>query len=234
VTDRSVLPEGVPVQTDGTVEARRAVLVIQEAFGVNDHIRDVMNRYAQLNYYVVAPELFHRDGSPQIPYDDIASAMVPMGNLTAEHLTEDLTASVNMLHRRGFSSSSIGVVGFCMGGTVALYAATLGIVGAAVTYYGGGVAKGRFGLPPLLELAPRLQAPWLGLYGDLDLGIPVEQVEALEEAAELASVEASIVRYPHGQHGFHCDERPENFNELAAMDAARRTVRFLERVLVDR
>jgi len=69
-----------------------------------------------------------------------------------------------------------------MGGTVAFYAATLGIVGAAASFYGGGVETGRFGLAPLLELASDLKSAWIGLYGDLDKGIPVEQVEALRAA----------------------------------------------------
>lgn len=234
MTDRTILPEGVPVFTAGHHDAERAVIVIQEAFGVNDHIRDVTERFARAGYFALAPELFHRDGSPEIAYDDFASAMAPMGNLTREGLTEDLTATTTFLHRRGFARVNVGIVGYCMGGTVAFLANTLGLVGAAATFYGGGVVTGRFGLAPMVELAPSLLAPWLGLYGDLDTGIPIEQVEALRDAASRASVETEIVRYADGQHGFHCDGRPQVFNRDAADDAARRTYEFFERVLVDR
>ena len=82
-----------------------------------------------------------------------------------------------------------------MGGSVALVAGTLRPLGAAVTYYGGGVAEGRFGFSPLADLAPTLVSPWLGHFGDLDKGIPVEQVEALRRAAAGAAVETEIYRY---------------------------------------
>ena len=80
-------------------------------------------------------------------------------------------------------------------------------MGAAVTFYGGGVTEGRFGFPPLVEEATRLGAPWLGLYGDLDQGIPVDDVEQLREAAAGSGQTTGIVRYPEAGHGFHCDQR---------------------------
>jgi carboxymethylenebutenolidase len=234
VSDRTVLPEGVPLHTAGDPHAPTAVIVVQEAFGVNDHIEDVTRRFADRGHFAVAPELFHRAGSPIIAYDDLPGAMAQLGLLTRDGLTEDLLATTNHLHRRGFHRANIAIVGYCMGGAVALFADTLGLVGAAVTYYGGGVTTGRFGLAPLVELAPSLTAPWLGLYGDRDPSIPVEQVEALGEAAARAPVETQIVRYHHGQHGFHCDARPAVYDETAAADAARRTYEFLDRVLVAR
>ena len=94
-----------------------------------------------------------------------------------------------------------------MGGTITFATAARLALGAAVTFYGGGVAEGRFGFPPLVELAPSLRTPWLGLYGDLDTGIPVEQVESLRAAVAGAAVDAEIVRYPEAEHGFNCDER---------------------------
>jgi carboxymethylenebutenolidase len=121
-----------------------------------------------------------------------------------------------------------------MGGTVSFFAATLDNVGAAASFYGGGVATGRFGLPPLVELAADLKCPWLGLYGDLDQSIPVEQVEALREATNAVSVTTEIVRYPEAKHGFHCDARPDSFNEAAAMDARRRALAFFAEHLRDK
>jgi carboxymethylenebutenolidase len=84
------------------------------------------------------------------------------------------------------------------------------------------VTKGRFGFPPLVELAPSLQAPWLGLYGDRDRGISVEEVEALRHAAAQAPVATEIVRYPDAEHGFNCDDRPAAYHAEAAADAWRR------------
>ena len=225
---------GVPLDVAGSPSASRAVIVIQEAFGVNDHIRDVAERFAARGYYAVAPHLFHRAGSPEIAYDDFASAMSVMGSLDEPDILADLEAAVGFLVAAGFTRSSIALVGFCMGGTVSFYGATRALVGAAASFYGGGVAAGRFGFPPLLDLAPHLDAPWIGLYGDLDKGIPVDQVEALREAAATSSVTTEIVRYPDADHGFHCDGRPQVFHPSAAQDAFARTLDFFASHLEDR
>jgi carboxymethylenebutenolidase len=224
----------VPLDVAGEPTSLRALIVIQEAFGVNDHIRDVAERFASQGYYVVAPELFHRAGSPEVPYDNFPDAMAVMATLNADDITTDLGAAANFLADAGFSAPSIGIVGYCMGGTVAFYAATLGIVGAAATFYGGGVEAGRFGFPSLLELAPQLKSDWIGLYGDLDKGIPVEQVEALRVATSASAHDTQIVRYPDAEHGFHCVARPGVFNPVAASDAHRRTLEFFSSHLRDR
>jgi carboxymethylenebutenolidase len=227
-------PAGFPVYASGTTDSARAVIVLQEAFGVNDHIRDVADRFSDEGYLAVAPQLFHRDGSPEVSYDDFQAAMPFMANLTKQGLTNDLNATTDFLATLGFHAPNIAAVGFCMGGTVSFFAATLGTIGAAASFYGGGVATGRFGLPPLLELAADLQSPWLGLYGDLDQSIPVDQVEALREATDAVSVPTEIVRYAEGQHGFHCDARPDSFNEVAAADAWARALAFFDEHLRDK
>jgi carboxymethylenebutenolidase len=227
-------PAGFPVYASGNTDASRAVIVLQEAFGVNHHIRDVADRFADEGYLAVAPQLFHRDGSPEIPYDDFASAMPLMGKLTEQGITNDLNATTDFLATLGFQAPNIAAVGYCMGGTVAFFAATLGTIGAAASFYGGGVATGRFGFPPLIELAADLQCPWLGLYGDLDQSIPVDDVEALRAATAATSVPTEIVRYAEGKHGFHCDARPDAYNEAAARDASARALAFFAAYLVDK
>jgi carboxymethylenebutenolidase len=208
--------------------ARGAILVIQEAFGVTPHIQDITRRLADAGWFAVAPALFHRQGSPVLAYDDYDSVMPLMGQLSSEGLTVDVNATLDHLEARDFALSQIGVVGFCMGGAVAFYAATIRAVGAAVTFYGGGVIEGRFGLPSLVELAPKLQAPWLGLYGDLDKGIPPTQVEELRSAVKNAPVPTEIVRYPDADHGFNCNDRPAVFNPDAAAAAWKRTLAWFD------
>src|SRR5258708_1031185 len=100
----------------------------------------------------------------------------------------DIAATLDDLQRKGFAPAQTGIVGFCMGGSGSFYAASTHGLGAGVTYYGGGVLAGRFGFPSLVELAPELKTPWLGLYGDLDKGISPEQVEQLRSAAGAAPV----------------------------------------------
>jgi carboxymethylenebutenolidase len=118
-----------------------------------------------------------------------------------------------------------------MGGSVTFLAAARRTLGAAVTFYGGGVGEGRFGMPPLVEMAPGLRTPWLGLFGDKDQSIPVDQVEALRGAAAQASVPTEIVRYAEAGHGFHCDARPDSYHEFSARDAWRRTLDWFDRHL---
>ncbi len=231
---RHVLPNTTPVQIAGEPDARRAIIVVQEAFGVNDHIRDVAERFAALGYYAVAPEFFHRSGSPEVPYDDFAAAMAPMGELNKEGITEDLLATSAFLEEAGYHASATGIVGYCMGGTVAFYAGTLGIVGASATYYGGGVETGRFGFAPLLELASELKSPWIGHYGDLDKGIPPEQVEALRQATSAVSLPTEIYRYADAEHGFSCDGRVQVYNDAATKVALERTLRFFDEHLTNK
>lgn len=226
MTTRQILPSGLPINSAGTPEAKKAVIVLQEAFGVNDHIRDVTDRFAAAGYFAVAPELFHRDGSPEIAYDDFAAALTHMGNFTRAGLEGDVRDTIAFLGTLGIEQASIGIVGYCMGGTVATYIDTLGIVGAAVSFYGGGVANGRFGLPSLIEVAPDIKAPWLGLFGGLDKGIPMEQVDALEEAMADTDQVTEVVVYEEADHGFHCNDRVNVYNAEAAADAAARCLEF--------
>jgi carboxymethylenebutenolidase len=219
---------GFPIYAAGSAESPRALIVLQEGFGVNDHIRRVADRYVNEGFFVVAPHLYHRSGSPEIPYDDVEQAKALMSTLTETGLTNDLCATTDFLATLGFTPASIGVVGFCMGGSVALFAATLGTVGAAVSFYGGGIATGRMGLGPLVDVAAHLRSPWLGLYGDLDTGIPVEEVEALRAVTDRLEVVTEIVRYPLAGHGFHCDARPAAYNVDATNDADVRVREFFD------
>jgi carboxymethylenebutenolidase len=211
-------------------EARAAVIVAQEAFGVNPHIEDVTGRLASAGYRAVAPHLFHRTGDPVIEYGDYDKIMPQFAGLSKAGVLIDIDASIAHLESAGFDPAKIGVVGFCMGGTVSFLASVERPLGAGVTFYGGGVTEGRFGMAPMVELAPQLQAPWLGLYGDEDLGIPPEQVEALRSALVGAKVDTEIVRYPGAGHGFHCDMRPD-FHPDAAADAWKRTLAWFDKYL---
>jgi carboxymethylenebutenolidase len=226
MTTRQTLPSGLPINIAGDSAGPQAIIVLQEAFGVNDHIREVTDRFAAAGYFAVAPELFHRDGSPEIAYDDFAAALTHMGNFTRAGLEGDVRDTVEFLGTLGIQIPSIGIVGYCMGGTVATFVDTLGIVGAAVSFYGGGVTNGRFGLPSLVELAPAIKAPWLGLFGGLDKGIPMDQVDALDEAMSDADAVTEVVIYDEADHGFHCDNRTNVYDDEAAFDAANRTLEF--------
>ncbi|HLX87035.1 MAG TPA: dienelactone hydrolase family protein [Acidimicrobiales bacterium] len=210
--------------------ARRGIVLIQEAFGVNHYIEDVAGRLAEAGYLTAAPHLFHRTGDTVVGYTEYDKLAPHMQALNEQSLLDDVDAAMAWLAGKGIEAQSTGIVGFCMGGTVAFLTAVRRPVGAAVTFYGGGVGQGRFGLPPLIELAPDLGAPWLGLYGDEDKGIPVEDVEALRAAAKHAGVPTEVVRYGDAGHGFHCHARPD-YNEGAATDAWSRALTWFDTYL---
>jgi carboxymethylenebutenolidase len=213
-------------------QAAGAVIVFQEAFGVTDHIQDVCRRFSAEGYVAVAPHLFHRSGDPVIAYDDGANTLPHLKQLSAEGLEADLDATLAYLNGAGFQPAQIGVVGFCMGGSVAFLAAARRVLGAAVTFYGGGITQGRFGIPPLVDLAGELKTPWLGLFGDGDQSIPVDQVESLRKEVD-GTVPTEIVRYQEAGHGFHCDARG-SYHEASAKDAWKRTLRWLRANLASR
>jgi carboxymethylenebutenolidase len=195
---------------------RGGVVVIQEAFGVSPHIASIADRLAAAGYLAVVPHLFHRTGDPVIPYGDMAAVMPQMGALDAPGLDADVDAALDFLRSEDLEDSDIAIVGFCMGGSVALATAARVGLGAAATFYGGGVLEGRFGYLPLVDLARALRTPWIGFYGDEDQGIPVEQAEALAAAAAAADPPTELHRYPGAGHGFNCDDRDAYHPEAAA------------------
>lgn len=208
-------------------ERKGGVVVIQEAFGLTPHIVNICTRLADAGYLAVAPALFHRQGSPVLGYDEIDKARPVMGTLRGEEILSDVSAALAHLEGEGVPAGQAGIVGFCMGGTVALVAAARLPLSASVTFYGGGVAEGRFGFPPLAEVAPSLKAPWLGLFGDKDASIPVDEVERLRSEAAKASVPTEVVRYPDAGHGFNCDDRSA-YEPASAADAWSRTLAFFD------
>lgn len=224
-TDDGTMPLAV---SHPASDPKAAVVVIQEAFGITTHIADVTRRLALDGFYAVAPALFHRDGAPVLDYDDLDSVRPLMSNLTKSGIFADLDATYAHLDELGFTAATTGVVGFCMGGSVALAAGANDALGACVTFYGGGLREGRFGFDPLIEVAKGLRTPWLGLFGDEDTSIPVDDVEALKMSASSAGVATEVVRYASAVHGFHCDDRPSHYHEVAAKDAWRRTIAFFE------
>lgn len=232
MTETMATPDG-PMAigvAEPTGERRGGVVLFQEAFGVNGHISSVADRLAAAGYLTVVPHLYHRTGDPVVGYGEYSTLAPHMQALDEPGLLADVDAALARLEEAGVAPAATGVIGFCMGGTVAFLAAVRRRLGAAVTFYGGGVGTGRFGLPPLVELAAEIQTPWLGLYGDRDQSIPVADVEALRSAAAGATVATELIRYPEAGHGFHCDERTD-YHEPSATDAWARALEFFHRHL---
>jgi carboxymethylenebutenolidase len=196
------------------------VLVVQEIFGVHEHIRDVCRRFAKAGYMAIAPELYARQGdvAKLTAIDEILKIVrtVPDAQVMA-----DLDAAVEYAKESGKGDvTRLGVTGFCWGGRIVwLYAAHSKQLKAGAAWYGRlvGDASDLFPQHPV-NIAAELKAPVLGLYGGKDQGIPLETVEQMRAALKQAKVPSEIIVYPAAQHGFHADYRP-SYKEDDAKDA---------------
>lgn len=198
-----------------------AVVVIQEWWGLVEHIEDLVDRFAGEGFVAVAPDLYHGKTTKS---PDAAGKLLM--ELDAERAVKEIAgAGAYLLQRPECTSSKYGVVGFCMGGALAQYAATYDPqhVGAAVSFYGGFK-----GVDTKWE---NLQAPLLLIYGEDDKGVPPEQGRALQEKLQKLGKQSELVVYPHANHAFFNDTRPEVHNPEAAADAWRRTLELFRRSL---
>ena len=230
-TDATGLEAGevkIPV-ADGEMPAYRAmpasgksfpvVLVVQEIFGVHEHIKDICRRLAKLGYYAIAPELYARQGdvSKMSDLKEIMSKVV--SKVPDSQVMADLDATVEFARKSCYiNTSKLGITGFCWGGRIAwLYAAHNPKVKAAVAWYGRLVGQVDELHPKNpIDLVSSLNAPVLGLYGGADTGIPVESIEKMRQALKDAHKTAEIVVYPDTPHGFHADYRPSYRQDKAA------------------
>jgi carboxymethylenebutenolidase len=211
-----------------------AVVVVQEAFGVNEHIRDVCRRFAAAGYVAIAPEIFHRAGTGiDIPYADMPPAMAQLALLTNAGLEQDLAAALAHLRGRAdVDPARVGVVGFCVGGFAAFLAACRLDPAATVSFYGGGIVRARTGLAltPLLDEADGIRAPLLCLFGSEDGGIPPADVEAIRQRLRGLGSAHEVVVYDGAKHAFFCDARPA-YHPAAAAAAWERTLAWCDRHL---
>lgn len=180
--------------------ANGGIVVLHEMRGVTEDVQRLQLALAGEGWLAVAPHLYHRESAEDSDDDALAA-------LSGATVLEDCDAAFAWLADRGIGADRIGVVGFGLGGAVALVVAASRQIGAAVTVAGGGIEERLSeGLPTLLEAAPSLTCPWLGLYGEEDDAIPLAQVEALREAAVTSEVATNVVTYAGVGHRFDTEE----------------------------
>ena len=223
----------IPV-TGGEIPAYRAmpekgkslpvVLVVQEIFGVHEHIKDMCRRFAKLGHLAIAPELYARQGdvSKITNINEIISKVV--AKVPDAQVMSDLDATVAWAKRASNGDTNkLAITGFCWGGRIVwLYAAHSSQLKAGVAWYGRLV-----GTPDELhpthpvDIAAKLRAPVLGLYGGKDTGIPQDTIEKMRAAIKAAGGKSEIIVYPDAGHGFNADYRP-GYDKSAAQDGMRR------------
>jgi carboxymethylenebutenolidase len=241
-TDTTGLEAGevkIPV-TDGQIPAYRAmpavggsfpiVLVVQEIFGVHEHIKDICRRLAKLGYLAVAPELYARQGDvSQIKnIQEIISKVV--SKVGDAQVMSDLDATVAWVKNGGKGNlAKLGITGFCWGGRIVwLYATHNPDLKAGVAWYGRLVGQPD-GLHPKnpIDLVGELKAPVLGLYGGADQGIPPSSVEQMRAAIKDAGKTGEIILYPETPHAFFADYRP-SYRKDKAEDGWRRLLEWFK------
>ena len=198
-----------------------AVLVIQEAFGVNGHIQDVTRRIAAEGYVALAPDLYWRAGKQRtVPYDQIGEAIALMQGVSDQDIVADVGNAIAHLERQPFvRSDRIGITGFCMGGRVSYLAACElpEKIKASAPFYGGGIP---------IDKTAKLRSPVLAFFGEKDAFIPLDSVEQLKAELARTGKQAEVIVYPGADHGFFCDERA-SYQAEAARDSWERLKRFL-------
>ena len=199
------------------------VVVVQEIFGVNDHIRDVTRRFAQEGYVAIAPALYQRqapDFETGYTAEDIKIGRQYKDKTTADELLSDIQAAIDyLIHQTPTKADAIGCIGFCFGGHVAYLAATLPAIKATASFYGAGITTMTpGGGNPTVTRTPEIKGTLYAFFGMQDASIPVEQVDEIEQALKQHQVPHRIFRYPDADHGFFCDQRA-SYNPVAAADA---------------
>ncbi len=202
-------------RADPSGRPRGRVVVIQEIFGVNNHIRSVCDRLAEAGYVALAPQVFdrvERDFESGYTADEVAHARTFIAKLDWDKVMMDTEAAIDALKKEG----AVAVMGFCLGGSVSWIAATkVGGLAAAVCYYGGQIMQH-------IDKKPR--CPVQMHFGGQDTHIPVSDVEIMKQKQP----EAEIYIYQHAGHGFHCDERG-SYDQPSSRIAWERTLGFLSR-----
>ncbi|HET7790693.1 MAG TPA: dienelactone hydrolase family protein [Gemmatimonadales bacterium] len=198
------------------------IMVFQEAYGVNAHIRDVASRCAREGYTAIAPELFHRSGAGvEAPYGDFERVRPLINGLTTEALEADIRAAHAWLSADGETDAArIAAVGFCLGGRVAFLANLVVPARATVTFYGGR-------MEPLVARAGEAHGPALCFWGGQDSHVGLETPRKLADAMRAAGKRHLHVEISDAGHGFFCDAKPD-YNPRAAADAWALTLAFLE------
>lgn len=210
------------------------VIVFQEVFGVNSHIRDVTERLAREGYVAIAPAIFQRTAPNfETGYSekDLELGRYHKDRTTADQLLSDTQATINYLKSLPYTTDKFGCIGFCFGGHVAYLAATLPEIKATASFYGAGiVTMTPGGGEPTITRTPEIKGTIYLFFGNQDPLIPNEQGDRIEAELQKHQIPHRVFRYDGTDHGFFCDQRA-SYNPSAAADAWAKVLQLYDATL---
>jgi len=222
VIDKPKSTEMMCYVSEPKTKAKAGIIVLQEAFGVNNHIKDLTKRFAEEGYVAIAPELYHRTAPVgwTCDYQDFTPARPHISALKEDGTVADVQACFDWLTTSA-NLSAVACVGYCLGGRAAFISNSKIPLKAAISYYGGRIA------PDHLNLAAKQIAPLLFFWGGQDKHIPPEQIHTVMAALSEAKKSFINVEISYADHGFFCDERG-TYNKAAAQLSWTTTIEFLK------
>ncbi len=203
------------------------LVILMEAYGVNDHFRNLSGRLSQWGMTTIVPDLYHRLSSERriVPYSDRETAMSNLARLKDEEAREDISRAIDLLKEdRQVDPERVGVLGFCMGGRLAFLAAEWfgEKIKVSVCFYGGGIGAPKGSFPGQTEIplsgVNKISSPLLLFYGEEDTFISASERTAVTDSLKKAGKSFQITTYPKAGHGFFCEDRP-SYNRDSALEA---------------
>ncbi len=203
--------------------------MIEEVFGVHEHIKDVCRRFAKQGYLAIAPELYARLGDV-VAMTDIHQVIETVNKAPDATAFADLDSTVAWAGKNGGDLKRLGIVGFCRGGRMVwMYASHNPSLKAGVSWYGSLVGDPTPAMPTQpLDLVDKIKVPILAFYGGKDKGITSDQIEQLRAKLKADGSPDETIIYPDAEHGFNAELRP-SYNEAAATDAMKRALAWLKK-----
>jgi len=208
-----------------------AVLVIFEAFGLNENIKDLTRRFAEAGYVALAPDLYYPEKERVVPYGDMQRVFALANTLPDDRAMAEMGRAIQYLKQQStVKPNALGVTGFCMGGRLAFLTACVyaSDIAAAVPFYGGSIgSKGRFSGQTLvpLDLADKIRCPMIVNFGEKDAFIPLDEVRKIEARLQELGKQAEVKVYPGADHGYMCSDRA-SYHAQAAKESWEKMVAF--------
>lgn len=218
------------IYVSGPSNAAPVVIVLQEAFGVNNHIRSICHRLSDEGFFAAAPDLFHREGRKiDVPYGERKSIMPLLGKMTNQQIIQDVRNTINFVSELPNADvKNVNTIGFCVGGFASTLAATKLDIKKMICFYGGGMVHPRegIGLQPIIKDMSSIKAKCLFFFGGQDASISHDDIGAIETKLSESKVSFEVDIFENADHGFFCDER-KTYDQEASVVAWKKSLAFL-------